>query len=148
MRWLIAQHLGQLGRDHDDRLALVGERVQQLVDLALGADVDAARRLVEEQDVAIAQQPFGDHDLLLVAAREQAHLLLDRRRLDVQPPDEALGRGARGGCSTKPPNVMKRRMLASAMLVSTSMPGGEAEVLAVFGQVADAVGNRMPGRAN
>src|SRR5881296_720749 len=53
-----AQHLGQLRRDHDDGLALRGQRVEQLVDLGLGADVDAARRLVEEKDVAVAQQPL------------------------------------------------------------------------------------------
>ena len=50
-------------------LPCVGERAQQLVDFALGADVDAARRLVEKQDVAVAHEPFGDDDLLLVAAR-------------------------------------------------------------------------------
>ena len=38
------------------------------VDLGLGADVDAAGRLVEQQDAAVAQQPAGQHDLLLVAA--------------------------------------------------------------------------------
>ena len=47
-----AQDLGQLGGDHDDRLALPGEVVEQPVDFALGADVDAARRLVEDQDLA------------------------------------------------------------------------------------------------
>ena len=29
-----------------------GQRLDQVVDLGLGADVDAARRLVEEQDLA------------------------------------------------------------------------------------------------
>ena len=43
------------------------------VDLGLGADVDAARRLVEQQHPASAQQPAGEHDLLLVAAGELAH---------------------------------------------------------------------------
>ena len=63
-----AQDLRQLGRDHDDRLALGREVVQQLVDLVLRADVDAARRLVEDQDLAVPREPLRDDDLLLVAA--------------------------------------------------------------------------------
>ena len=43
------------------------------VELGLGGHVDAAGRLVEQQHAALAQQPAGEHDLLLVAAREQAH---------------------------------------------------------------------------
>ena len=38
-----------------------------------GADVDAAGRLVEQQHPAAAQQPAGQHDLLLVAAGQRAH---------------------------------------------------------------------------
>ena len=52
-----------------------GEVVEKPVDLALGADVDAARRLVEDQDVGVAREPLGDDDLLLVAAGEVAGLL-------------------------------------------------------------------------
>ena len=47
------------GGDHDDGLALCRQLVHQLVDLALGAHVDAAGRLVEDQHVAVAQQPLG-----------------------------------------------------------------------------------------
>src|SRR5579862_2937628 len=57
---------GQFRRDHDDSLALLSERAQELVNFALGADVDAARRLVEKQHVAVALQPFRDDDLLLI----------------------------------------------------------------------------------
>ena len=51
----------------------VGQRADEGVDLGAGADVDAAGRLVEEQHPAVAQQPAGEHDLLLVAARQGAH---------------------------------------------------------------------------
>ena len=50
----------------------LGEVADDPVDLGLGRDVDAARRLVEQQHPALAQQPAREHDLLLVAAREQA----------------------------------------------------------------------------
>ena len=42
-----------------------GQLEHQLVDLGLRADVDAARRLVEEKDARVAEQPLREHDLLL-----------------------------------------------------------------------------------
>ena len=72
-----AQDLGQFGADQHDADAVARQaRPCSLVDRELGADVDAARRLVEEQDARLAEQPFADDDLLLVAAREQARDLL------------------------------------------------------------------------
>ena len=73
-----AEQLGQLGGDHQDGDAGRGQLVDQPVDLELGADVDAAGRLVQDQDARLARQPAGEHHLLLVAAGELAHLLLDR----------------------------------------------------------------------
>ena len=45
---------------------------QPRVDFALGADIDAARRLVEQQQPRIAEDLLGQHDLLLIAARQRA----------------------------------------------------------------------------
>ena len=42
-------------------------------DLALGANVDARRRLVQNEDGGHRSQPLADHDLLLVAARKRIH---------------------------------------------------------------------------
>ena len=58
-----------VGRVEHNRRALVGETPEQLVEFLLGADVDAARRIIEQDDARMAHQPFGDHHLLLVAAR-------------------------------------------------------------------------------
>ena len=66
------QDLGQLGGDHDDGAALGGQLLDQGVDLGLGADVDAARRLVEQQDLRTRGDPAADDRLLLVAAGEAA----------------------------------------------------------------------------
>ena len=44
--------------------------VQQVVHLDLGADVDAARRLVDDQDLRPQREPARQHDLLLIAAGE------------------------------------------------------------------------------
>src|SRR3954454_22327668 len=60
--------LVDLGREHHDRDALAGEVAEQRVEIALGADVDAPRRVVEQQDLRVRGQPAGHHDLLLVAA--------------------------------------------------------------------------------
>ena len=84
------QDLGQLRRDHHDRLALGGQIVEQSVDLGLRPDIDAARRLVEDQDVGVAREPLRDDDLLLVAARQVAGLLTHRGRLDRKVLDLAL----------------------------------------------------------
>src|SRR5688500_14262211 len=67
-----AEHLGQLGRDHDDPDSGRGKPTQQRVDLALCPDVDAACGLIDEQDPAAGVQPLGEDDLLLVAARQVA----------------------------------------------------------------------------
>src|SRR3954452_22606033 len=47
----------------DDAHALGGDRAHQLVDLFLGADVQAAGRMVEDQDLGAGVQPLGQHHL-------------------------------------------------------------------------------------
>jgi hypothetical protein len=67
-----AGKLLELRRHHHDSQPRVREVCDQAVDLGLGADVDAARGLVEKQHAAAAQKPAGEHHLLLVAAGELA----------------------------------------------------------------------------
>ena len=57
-------------------MPLTGQAVEQLVDLGLGGDVDAAGRLVDDQDLGLEREPARQHDLLLVAAREIPHELV------------------------------------------------------------------------
>ena len=65
-----AEHFGHLRGDHQHGDALTGEFRDQAVDLGLRADVDAAGRLVEDQDARMGHQPAGDQHLLLIAARQ------------------------------------------------------------------------------
>jgi hypothetical protein len=51
------------------------------VDFLLGAHVDATGRFGEEQDLRLLRQPFGDSDLLLIAAAETDDLCFDERSL-------------------------------------------------------------------
>ena len=54
-----------------------GELRDDAMDLDLGADVDAARRLVEDQHPRLRGQPLAEHDLLLVPAGQRAGELVD-----------------------------------------------------------------------
>ena len=54
----------------DERGAAVQEPPQRTLDLALGADVDRARRLVEDQDARIGEERAGERDQLALAERQ------------------------------------------------------------------------------
>src|SRR5262252_47943 len=64
--------LGQFGADHQHRSAVGDERRHHPVDLRLRPDVDAARRLVEDEEPGAGGKPLADHHLLLIAAAEIA----------------------------------------------------------------------------
>jgi hypothetical protein len=65
--------------------------VDQGVDLLLGADVDAAGRLVEDQHARLARQPAAQDHLLLVAAGEGAGGLFERAQAHPQVVDHGAG---------------------------------------------------------
>ena len=79
--------LRQIGRDDHDGLAFVGEAADLGMDLGDGADIDAAGRLVEDDDRGILRQRLGDHDLLLIAAGEFDDARLAQQRGDLEPLD-------------------------------------------------------------
>ena len=60
-----AQDLRQLRADHDDRLAFGGELVEQVVDLLLGAHVDTARGLIEDEDVHLGRIKVEVYPMLI-----------------------------------------------------------------------------------
>ena len=66
------------------------------VDLRLGAHVDAARRLVQQQHRGPVEQALGQDDLLLVAAGQLVHDGKSARRLDVQLVDRMQHRRTLG----------------------------------------------------
>src|SRR5581483_7113413 len=65
-----ADDFGQVARDQQHGEAVLREAADDLVDLALRADVDALRRLVEDQQPRPGREPPREGNLLLVAARE------------------------------------------------------------------------------
>ena len=68
----------------------------QLLDLGLGADVDAAGRLVEDQQPRLGDQPAGQQHLLLVAAGQVARPARPGRRAGCPAP-RCTSRPARPG---------------------------------------------------
>ena len=84
------QDLRQIARDDEAGGAVAAFLADDLVDLVLGADVDALGRLVEQEHARVDRQPARQHDLLLVAAAQPVGRRLDARRLDV--PASAGGR--------------------------------------------------------
>ena len=69
-----------------------GEAADDLVDLGLGADVDAVRRLVEEQHLGPGEERAGEERLLLVAARERGDRLADVGHADAERAREPVRR--------------------------------------------------------
>src|SRR5439155_11376052 len=61
--------------DHDQRLALVADAAERLVDALADGLREAEARLVDGQDLRVAGQPAGDGDHLLLAARQRARRL-------------------------------------------------------------------------
>ena len=74
-----AEHLLDLARDEQDPHALGREAREQLVERLARADVDAARRLVRDEQPGSHEQGAREQQLLLVAARQRAGRPLDRR---------------------------------------------------------------------
>ena len=54
-----AEHFRQFARDHQDGHAFASKLAHQLMDFRLGADIDAARRLVHDEDARIGREPFA-----------------------------------------------------------------------------------------
>ena len=52
-----AENFRQFGGNQQDRLACGGQIVEQRVDFSLGADIDATRRLIDDQELRIGLQP-------------------------------------------------------------------------------------------
>src|SRR5262249_3543338 len=77
-------------RDHQHPEALVGKLLDQRLDLGLRADIDAAGRLVEDQEFRVSTKPTRKQNLLLVAAREFSYLLVPTGCLYVEPGNELV----------------------------------------------------------
>src|SRR6218665_3172965 len=87
-----ANHLLHLRGNEDDGFALGGQRRDDVIDLLLGADIDAARRLIHDDDVGLALHGLAQHQLLLIATREPPDRHRGIARADVEAAHSALQR--------------------------------------------------------
>ena len=76
----------KLGREQQHGRPGIGHLAQQPINLMLGADVDAARRIEAKQGLESRSNPSCDHHLLLVTAAQSAQLGL-RSGVDLQSLD-------------------------------------------------------------
>ena len=77
----------KIRRDEQHRLPLIGECVDQAVDFLSCPDVNATLGFIENQDRWIVQQPFGEHQLLLIATAEcSSDLAINGSRREMHGP--------------------------------------------------------------
>ena len=136
-----ADQLRQFRRDRDDAHALVGEVAQDRVDLRLGADVDAARRLVDEEHARVDGKQLRQRHLLLVAARKLRHRLVDAGAANAEPLAHRFGERrlaapahhetARHALQVERGNVLGDREIEE-----------DAVALAVFAEIDDPLADR------
>src|SRR4051812_6137999 len=108
----------------------------------LGADVDAARRLIEQNYFRVGLEPFRQHNFLLVAARQvldqlpgECQLdaeLADERREGIALPTLLYKTGSREAGQVGQPEVLERGLLED-----------ESLVLAILGHQRDAGPDRV-----
>ena len=79
------EHFLEFGGNHQHAEPVLGELLDDALDLRLGADVDAARRLVEDQQLRVHREPAREQHLLLVAAGELADRLIGPGAFDAEP---------------------------------------------------------------
>ena len=71
--------LKSVGRHDDDRRSLIRDVAEDPVDFHARADVHAGGRLFGEDQRRLRKERTGEHDLLLVAARERPDVGIRRR---------------------------------------------------------------------
>ena len=102
----------QMRRDEDAHLAFAGEAAQQLADLADAGGVEAVGRLVEDEQLRIAEQRLGDAEALAHAEGVGSDALIEAvgERHGSATRSISLGctRSMRAKCSRFSRPVMKR----------------------------------------
>src|SRR5499427_9554948 len=78
-----SQKFRQVGRDHYDGRASFGKLINLAINFRPRRHVDAARRLVEQEDLRVGEEPPREQRLLLVASAQTARRFRGGRRSDA-----------------------------------------------------------------
>src|SRR5471032_410550 len=132
------QHqLAQVARDDQQALALARQVGQQMVDVELGADVDAAGGLVEQHHRHVAVQPARHDDFLLVAAGQFGDRLRAVAAAYAQPLD-VVGANGRLGITVQPAALADAFQPRQGAVDGDRLLQQQALPFAVFGDHGDA----------
>ena len=82
---------GKFGGDQENGGARAGELIEQVMDFAFGADVNAAGGFIDDQDFALPGEPFGEGDFLLVTAAQTGDWGIDVGSFDAKLVDVTMG---------------------------------------------------------
>ncbi len=134
------QHLGQVGRDQDHRHARSGEVVDESVDVGLGADIDAARRFVEYEDLGSVLSHLAIITFCWLPP-ERLPTGVSRLGVRIEGRAESLGDRTFGSRVDEPEGVRVTVEDGSEMLAATDWGMLRPELPAVLREVGDAVPN-------
>jgi len=135
-----AEELGELGGDEQDALACGGEFAQEGVDFGLGADVDAARGFVDDEQARVGEEPARDEELLLVAAGEGRGGGVRAAPLEMHPRAEIRG-GLAFVLGRHGEAHPEARIVREGDVPRAGKPRAEPGPRTVLGEVADAGGD-------
>jgi hypothetical protein len=138
-----AQDFRQVGRYDDHRETLVGEGADQMMDLGDGADVHAARRLVENDQPGFLDQGLCDYHFLLIAPRKLDHARVAVQRLDAELLRPAGGERAGLIHARANPVRLGARDLSDVEIFRDRHRLEEAVALSVLGDIDDAAADRL-----
>src|SRR5215472_7721778 len=98
------------------------------MDLRLGGDVDPLRRLIEQQNIHAPRQPFGQNDLLLIAAGQRRDFQLRPARADVEKLHQFSDQAPAAQTSAvlveaRQQNIVGDRLVAPALSMSRTRLG-------------------------
>ena len=86
------QYFLKIAGNYDDGETLIAcKSDDQPVNFSACAHINSPGRFVNNQDSRFCRQPFGNHDLLLVATRKVSHSLAHIRSFDTETFDVAFG---------------------------------------------------------
>ena len=116
--------------------------------LGFGADVDAARRLVENQDRRVGVEPLAQHDLLLIAARQLGDFEIDRRRADREPCAEVAGGSPFQTCPNEAEAIEVATQNRQRNVGEDRHRENQPELATVLGHIGDAEVHAIARRAD
>ena len=130
--------LGEFGGDDKEGDPLTGEFIKKAMDFGLGADIDAAGGFIDDEEIALAREPLGEGDFLLVAAAETGDGSIEAGGFDAELLDVLGSEGALTGFLNEAYAGDKGERGEGAVFAAVH---GENEALAfaVLGDVADAM---------